>query len=160
MNHSPSCQILAENRCFKAKSYHRMNYRSQVDIRPYRYPHAKKLVFADRCLLFTFLERIEPRWLRMILWFDRTFQSGRLPQMPVILVAMFSAVFLSQQYRLGNPCVNCPASSQFRPRQIVVQSETRIDVHQPTLVCRPTAILNLLLAAQNLLCIRLAKTQC
>jgi hypothetical protein len=34
INHSPSCQMLAENRCFMAKSYHSESLAAQPDLEP------------------------------------------------------------------------------------------------------------------------------
>src|SRR2546426_3203345 len=58
MNHSPSCQMLAENRCFMAKSYHSERFSAQPDLnlqhlspKPDSFHSAFIMLTSDRRLL-------------------------------------------------------------------------------------------------------------
>lgn len=95
----------------------------------------------------------------MVLWFERTLESDRLRQIPFVFTAYFATT-----YNFHGPD-NHPGwkvarfQPDYVPRLLIRRRHARINIDSLTLVCRHAAIFNLLLAAENLLGVRLAKTE-
>jgi hypothetical protein len=96
----------------------------------------------------------------MVLWFDRSLQSARSRQTPVIILEAFLNTI---NY------LNCPhqhsglqvarIETNLAPVSLWQASLTCVDVNAFALVCGHAAILNLLSAPENLFRVRLADTK-